>query len=99
MNEKYLEFVRSFPCAFCNRSDGIDAHHIAHRAWREVKRDDYVTLPLCRECHSLWHSVGFEKAIEKHHLKLVKVFETAVTMIVAFFLAYEPPEWNPPDAV
>ena len=50
---KYLKFVRSHPCIVCCKTS--QAHHVRRSYWgagTSIKPHDYVTIPLCLDCHS-----------------------------------------------
>ena len=55
----YLDYVRSFPCAWCRRGQPSEPHHFMERGGgMGMKVDDHYTVPLCRECHQQWHTEG-----------------------------------------
>ena len=75
IDEAYLRFLRTKPCALCtNQAD--DAHHIRNRAWREVKRNDATCAPLCRDCHQLVHTQGLAKALNTRGITIWRLVET-----------------------
>ena len=55
-SEKYKKFVRSKPCVSCNgRYGSSQAHHVRRSHWgagTAIKPHDFVTIPLCFECHN-----------------------------------------------
>lgn len=65
-NEKHLQFIRGLPCLVCKNNLTIDAAHIRYsdlgRGKRAVgvgeKPDDKWTVPLCRNDHTMQHSIG-----------------------------------------
>jgi 5-methylcytosine-specific restriction endonuclease McrA len=60
-------------CAACGKAGQIDRAHKIGKAARpdlEFKSDNWI--PLCRECHSLQHSIGVVKFVERYpHLSTV----------------------------
>jgi hypothetical protein len=51
-SKKYLAFVRSHGCIVCGKP--AEAHHVRRSYWgagTAIKPHDYVTIPLCRDCH------------------------------------------------
>ena len=51
-SEKYLNFIRSKPCVICGKK--AQAHHVRRSYWGSgtaIKPHDFVTIPLCYECH------------------------------------------------
>jgi len=58
-NAAYLKFIRSKPCVVCRRKS--EPHHIRRQYWGAgtgIKPHDYVTIPLCRNCHTPETEVG-----------------------------------------
>ena len=56
---KYLAFVKTLDCANCGLPDHSDPHHIigvGHHSGMGMKASDELTMPLCRECHTMIHS-------------------------------------------
>lgn len=49
-DQKYLRFVKSFPCASCGKSWGVDPAHTGPHGI-STKSSDLSTIPLCRKCH------------------------------------------------
>jgi len=52
-SEKYLNFIRSKPCLVCKKKS--EAHHVRKQVWgagTSIKPHDFVTVPLCHECHN-----------------------------------------------
>ena len=57
-SRKYLDFVKSLPCANCH-SIADEAHHIigvGGLSGMGLTAPDWATMPLCRPCHSLIHT-------------------------------------------
>lgn len=56
---KHLRFLRTLPCAHCQRTGPSEAHHsTAHRAGKGMKANDLDAFPLCggpRGCHRQFH--------------------------------------------
>ena len=57
-NPRYLDYVRTLPCADCGKPGPSDPHH---ESWIDGTRaggkpDDAFALPLCRVCHTLHHT-------------------------------------------
>jgi len=53
-DEKYLDWIRTLPCWVCYQTPS-EPHHIRKLKWgagTSIKPHDYVTVPLCRKCHS-----------------------------------------------
>ena len=55
-NNKYLQFVRSLPCAYCKAPEA-DPHHIIGigMGGMGTRADDLATMPLCMKCHAKVH--------------------------------------------
>ncbi len=58
-DKKWLEFIRSLPCAMCLAPPPSDAHHsTSHPRGMGLKSGDECTYPLCRGpegCHMAFH--------------------------------------------
>ena len=62
-NKNYLEWVAGLKCCVCG-SHGGDAHHIkgiGHLSGAGLKAPDTFTMPMCRGCHTLFHSGQIDK--------------------------------------
>jgi hypothetical protein len=51
--EDFLEYVRDCPCCVCGELEA-EAHHYPQT--RNRTGNDYYVIPLCRKCHTLYHS-------------------------------------------
>lgn len=65
---EYLSYLRKQACIVCGRF-GCEAHHIKEvgLTGTAYKADDWMTLPLCRDCHTLYHTRGkvwFERQMD-----------------------------------
>ena len=57
--KKYTNWVATLPCVNCGlESETIVANHLKHRYSPHGgdKANDYLTMPLCFECHASAHS-------------------------------------------
>lgn len=53
----YLRWLRTQPCAFCNRPAPSEvSHHGRHGVG--IKASDHLALPACHECHDRHHRTG-----------------------------------------
>ena len=59
-SQRHLAFVRDHACCNCDSVSGIEAAHvrIGSGAGMGQKPDDWRAVSLCRDCHSLQHSLG-----------------------------------------
>jgi hypothetical protein len=61
-SKAYLEWVATLPCIGCEVRDGtVVAHHLKGRAaplsgGMGYKASDWLTMPLCFQCHTQMHS-------------------------------------------
>ncbi len=80
---RYRAWIRSLPCAVCERTLGIEAPHTGNfqdgKGMRQ-KASDYTCIPLCAEHHRVgreaWHNIGpeaFEQRFELDIKGLVKL--------------------------
>lgn len=65
-NPKYLEFIRTLPCAVCTRS-GVEAHH-ADTGGVGIKCNDTRAIPLCHRCHMEYHALGKDTFQKRHNI-------------------------------
>jgi hypothetical protein len=84
VDEGYLAFVRLRVCALCGQRP-VDAHHVVNRGTHQHKRNDYLAAPLCREDHSLVHSVGLATALGQRGITVARLVETVATQLVEYF--------------
>ena len=57
-SKKYLDFVRSLPCAMCGRP-ADDPHHligVGGMGGTGTTAPDWTAIPLCRGDHGMMHS-------------------------------------------
>ncbi len=74
----YLDFIRSRPCAFC-ANPAVEPHHtlkglrgISEAGLRQ-KGSDYLSIPVCRTCHTRLHS-GDLRPSRTELLELVVIY-------------------------
>jgi hypothetical protein len=84
IDEGFLAFLRTRPCVLCGRGAPSDAAHVRNRKWRESTRDDYGAVPLCRECHSLQHNVGWALALERRRTTVAALVAAVVDQLIAY---------------
>jgi hypothetical protein len=57
MNEReYLQAIKSMSCALCNAFAPSDAHHLREGMGMAQRNSDYLTIPLCKDCHQGAHN-------------------------------------------
>jgi hypothetical protein len=54
VNDAYLAFIRSLPCAGCGIDWSADPHHAGKHGVGQTAGDD-TAIPLCRRCHDAVH--------------------------------------------
>lgn len=68
---RHLSFLRTLPCAFCQRTGPSEAHHsTAHRQGKGTKASDLDAFPLCAQHHRDFHDArgsfrGWDKAARR----------------------------------
>ena len=75
MFKEYIEYIQRKPCSICFKTP-VDAHHLdaigmGMNRKKETPRD-YTCVPLCREHHQEYHTVGINKFEEKYNLNIWK---------------------------
>lgn len=81
---EFLDFIRQKPCAACGRIGPSDPDHLSARGMGSGKRNDFLCLPLCRNCH-VERGYGNEKFEAKWRINLWQ----QVTMNVVEFFAMD----------
>ncbi|EQB98772.1 DUF968 domain-containing protein [Photorhabdus temperata] len=73
-NAKWLQWVKSQPCAGCQRPADDPHHIIGHgQGGMGTKAHDLFTIPLCRECHDELHR-DMRQWEQKHGNQIVLLF-------------------------
>ncbi len=56
----FLEHTRKQACIWCGKTTGSEAHHLkeANESGVAYKADDWLTVPLCPDCHRMYHTGG-----------------------------------------
>lgn len=49
--KKHLERIKTLPCACCGACGPSSAHHIREGQGMAQRASDYLTIPLCYDCH------------------------------------------------
>lgn len=94
ISEPYLAFVREQSCVWCGKAGPNDPDHIRSRGWREAKRNDYATLPCCRNCHTMRHMIGFASMLDAKNIRIWQLLEYQAALLVEFFTK-EPKDASP----
>ena len=65
-DEAYLAYIRTLPCEACGLPDGSDAAHIrvGHEGGMGLRPPDNLVLALCRKCHAVQETGGYEWLVE-----------------------------------
>ena len=61
-SNRYLDWVRSKPCAQCGKPDQSEAHHIIgiSGGFMGGKVGDNLAVPLCHHCHMELHDAHID---------------------------------------
>jgi len=54
--QNHMFRVKELPCAVCGASGPSDAHHILEGRTPGRKSPDWLTIPLCKDCHQGSHN-------------------------------------------
>jgi hypothetical protein len=59
-SRKYREFISEFPCARegCGKVGPSDPAHHGPDSGTSTKASDVYLIPLCHDCHTLYHGTG-----------------------------------------
>lgn len=52
----YIGLIKSMPCSLCGEPGPSDAHHIREGMGMAQRNSDYLTIPLCKDCHQGPHN-------------------------------------------
>lgn len=52
----YTNLIKSMPCALCGNPPPSDAHHLREGVGLSQRNSDYLTIPLCKDCHQGSHN-------------------------------------------
>lgn len=92
MNERrYIEKIKSMPCALCGAHPPSDAHHLREGMGMAQRNSDYLTIPLCKDCHQGSHNgIHGERALWKvmKETELSLLAKTIRSMIIACEMGY-----------
>jgi hypothetical protein len=78
--KEYLDYVRTHPCVVCS-ANPVDADHLQHRGMGGMGSKgkthtgtivDFACVPLCREHHSIRHSMTLRDFESKFRVNLWK---------------------------
>ena len=87
MNERqYVERIKNMPCALCSACAPSDAHHLREGVGMAQRNSDYLTIPLCKDCHQGSHNGIHGKRALWNVMKeteLTLLAKTIRTMIIA----------------
>lgn len=71
--KEYLAFIKSRSCLALGGHSHIgliDPHHLSAQGWRQWKRNDFLTIPLCRKHHGEVEQIGLLKFEAEHKVNL-----------------------------
>ena len=80
-DKQWLEWIRQQQCVECCKHGPSEPHHCKgdlNLSGMGMKAPDYLSMPLCMECHQLIHAAGTDwKAIQREGLirTLLRAFD------------------------
>tara|TARA_R110002012_G_scaffold36532_9_gene103067 strand:- start:2260 stop:2544 length:285 start_codon:yes stop_codon:yes gene_type:complete len=74
----YLDYIRQQPhCCFCYTKGIVEPHHIKYigmgRDRKKSLREHWSAVPVCRPCHSEYHSLGEKVYSTKHQINSYEI--------------------------
>lgn len=78
--EEYLRYVREHKCCV-SKQYPVEAHHLIYRS-RGGQASDLFAVPLSRELHQEYHSIGHSAFVEKYNID----FNAIVTQLIEGFI-------------
>jgi hypothetical protein len=79
-SQAHCNFVRSHACSVCGDTAAIEVAHVRVGSGAGVgqKPDDFRTVSLCRDCHSLQHRIGEKSFWDGRDVEaLIRAFQYA----------------------
>lgn len=64
-SERFKIFIREQPCHICSKPS--DPHHLS-TGGTGIKGTDLSCFPLCRRCHTEYHTEGKKTFADKHNI-------------------------------
>lgn len=64
--KQYLDKIASLPCACCG-SHGVHVHHIREGQGISQRASNYLTIPLCYDCHQGVNGIHGNKSMLAIH--------------------------------
>lgn len=53
---RHVERVKNLPCGVCSAPGPSDAHHMIAGRIPGIRSPDWLTMPLCKDCHQGSHN-------------------------------------------
>jgi hypothetical protein len=73
-DRRYLDWIRTLPCAACGSRYRIEAAHTGSDGGMSQKPSDHSCVPLCGDCHtagrSAYHRIGKQEFERRNCLNL-----------------------------
>ena len=68
IDKEYISAEHKEPCLWCGKTSEIQVHHLKELGYTGTayKADDWLSIPLCQDCHIAYHTNGkedFERAM------------------------------------
>jgi hypothetical protein len=74
--KEHVGRVKSLPCALCGAHAPSDAHHILEGRIQGRRSSDWVTIPLCKDCHQ-----GARNGVHGEQIMLKVMKETELNLL------------------
>jgi len=62
---RYLKRVKELNCGVCGASGPSDAHHPRFPVGAGQRSEDFLAIPLCKECHTGKNGIHGDRALWK----------------------------------
>lgn len=62
LDKLHIGRIKSLPCACCGKIGPSSAHHLRAGMGTAQRNDDWITIPLCHDCHQGKHGVHGDQA-------------------------------------
>lgn len=75
----HLRRVKELPCSVCGAPGPSDAHHIREGVGMAQRNSDFLTIPLCKDCHTNQDGIHGTRNLWKVY-KMTEMDALAVTI-------------------
>ena len=79
-----MNFICTQPCLICGAASEPHHESTVYGNGMGMKPDDILCLPLCRQCHTARHNVGFDSFWQREGYFLHDVMREQLKLIIEY---------------